>query len=101
MRITLLSGIMEHPTPLAKGATVDRPDDAAEGWIARGLAVATPNEARAVQAALPPEAAEHAAAAAATWAAVGVVAAAVVEAAPAFADPPGAVVAPSPKRRRG
>lgn len=94
MRITLLSGIMEHPTPLAKGATVDRPDAVAEDWIARGLAVATPHEARAVQAALPPVEA----------AAVAVVvgaASAVVEAAHSFADPPGVVVAPSPKRRRG
>lgn len=85
MRVVLLSGIMEHPTPLAKGATVDRPDGVAEDWIARGLAVATPHEARAVQAALPPVEA----------------AAVAVDAAPAFADQPGVVVAPSPKRRRG
>ena len=97
MRITLLSGIMEHPTPLAKGATVDRPDGVAEDWIARGLAVATPHEARVIQATAPSLPVTHAEVGAEVRAAVEA-AAAVVDAAPA--DPPGVVVAPSPKRRR-
>ena len=93
MRITLLSNVMEHPTPLAKGDVIERPDGVAEDWIARGLAVATPHEARVIQA-TPAEA----------FAAVAVAAEAVHDAAPSFgvsARDADTVVVPTPRRRRG
>ena len=90
MRVVLLSGIMEHPTPLASGATVDRPDHVAADWIARGLARAVVAPARAVES--EPAPVIVAAALPVTRAEATPVAEAVAEA--------DTVVVPSPKHRR-